>query len=97
MKVQVLYFDGCPNHGPTVQLVREVIADLNVHAELEEVEVKATSDARELRFLGSPTVHVDGRDIDPEANPGDFSHGCRMYGSSGIPPRDMVVSAIKAT
>ncbi len=38
--VEVLFFDGCPNHEPTVALVRDVISDLGIAAELREVAVE---------------------------------------------------------
>ena len=63
--VEVLFFDGCPNHEPTVQLVRDVVAALGVAAELREVTVESAEDAEALRFLGSPSVRVNGRDIEP--------------------------------
>ena len=39
MRIEILYFEGCPNHTPTVELVKRVIADLGVPADIEEVEV----------------------------------------------------------
>ncbi len=65
--VEVLFFDGCPNHGPAVDLAKEVVADLVPDVQVEEVEVRDAEDAARLRFLGSPTIRVDGMDIEPEA------------------------------
>lgn len=67
MKIHVLYFEGCPNHEPTVALVREVVAGLDLSAEVEEIEVNTQTDAERLRFLGSPTVQVNGVDMEPSA------------------------------
>ena len=63
----MLYFEGCPNHEPTVALVREVVAGLDLSAEVEEIEVNTQTDAERLRFLGSPTVQVNGVDMEPRA------------------------------
>lgn len=94
--VRVFYFDGCPNHQPTVELAQAVIAELKVPAQVEEVEVRDIEDARRLRFLGSPSVQVDGVDIDPAArSQTDFAYGCRMYCGSGVPPRSMLVAALR--
>ena len=65
--VAVLYFEGCPNHRQTVELARNVVAELGVDAAVEEFEVKTLEDAVRLRFLGSPSVQVDGADIEPGA------------------------------
>ncbi len=80
MRIQVLYFEGCPNHLPTVDLARHVVAELGLDAEVEEVEVTSGDDAVGLRFLGSPTVLVDGADIEPAARDrSDFGFSCRTY------------------
>lgn len=97
-RVKVLTFQGCPNHRPTVELIREVASELHIEVELREVEVQDPEDAARLRFLGSPTVQVDGTDIEPRRRQ-DSGYGmsCRMYGVSGIPPRALVASALVDT
>ena len=66
MHIEILYFEGCPNHAPTVELVKRTVANLGVQAQIEEVEVASPEQVEQLRFLGSPTVLVDGVDIEPE-------------------------------
>ena len=96
MRIQVLYFDGCQNHRPTVGLVREAVTALGLDAEVEEVQVRDDGDARRLRFLGSPTIHLDGVDIEPQARTRtDYAFSCRMYGHSGVPPRALLEAAMK--
>ena len=97
MKVQVLYFTGCPNHIPTVDLARQVIAEIGLDAEIEEVEVASGDDAAQLRFLGSPTVLVDGVDIEVGARTRmDFGFSCRTYAGMGVPPRALMVAAVES-
>jgi hypothetical protein len=95
MLIEVLFFRGCPNHIPTVSLVRSVVRDLGITASISEIEVNEPSEALRLRFLGSPTVKVEGEDIETERR-GDQDYGlsCRMYGSSGVPSREMIASAL---
>jgi hypothetical protein len=82
--VEVLFFDGCPNHRPAVDLAKQVVADLVPDVHVEEVQVRDAEDAARLRFLGSPTIRVDGVDIEPEARTrNDFTMSCRLYG--GLP------------
>jgi copper chaperone CopZ len=96
MKVQVLFFEGCPNHQPTVQLAREVVAELGLDAQVEEVEVRTSEDVKRLRFLGSPTVLVDGMDIEPSARGRtDFGFCCRTFAGSGMPPRALLAEALR--
>ena len=95
MKVEVLYFTGCPHYEPTAELVREVITTLGVSAELTETEVTDSAQAERLRFLGSPTVRVDGADIEPTADDrNEYGLGCRLYGTSGVPPRELLIGAL---
>ena len=97
MIIEVLYFDGCPHHALTMDAVREAVARVGADAELREVEVRDAEDARRLRFLGSPTILVDGVDIEPNARTStDYAMSCRIYGASGLPPREMIEAALAA-
>ncbi len=96
MTIEVLYFEGCPNHQPTVQLVQEVVETLGLSLEVREVEVADSEEAETLRFLGSPSVRVNGRDIEPGADDRTgFALSCRVYGAAGVPPRDLLVAALR--
>src|SRR5579871_6168323 len=80
MKIEVLYFEGCPNHGATVAAVRQVLIAEGRSAEIEEVEVRTPEEAELRRFLGSPTVRINGLDIEPEARASkSYGFGCRTY------------------
>lgn len=98
MRVEVLFFEGCPNHKPAVELARAVARDLGVSGEVDEVEVKTPEDAKRLRFLGSPSIRVDGLDVEPKARGRtDFGFCCRTYGGKGLPSREVVEAAMKAS
>ena len=96
MRIDILYFDGCPNHLPTRELVRDVVQSLGIVATIREVEVRDAEQAARLRFFGSPTVQVDGEDVDPSARSrADYSFSCRMYALSGSPLRTLVEEALR--
>lgn len=100
MKIEILYFDECPNHGPTVERVKEALRQEHLTAELVEVNVRDHATARSLRFLGSPTVLIDGVDIQVAARLSkDFGMMCRTYADNGkrvgIPPLDLIRTAIR--
>jgi hypothetical protein len=81
-RVEILYFEGCPSHEPARALVERVGAQLDVQPQVELVLVPDADAAAELRFLGSPTVRVDGRDVEPGADERrDFVLSCRVYRS----------------
>ena len=61
-------FEGCPNYLGARELVERVAADLGIEAEVRLVEVQTPADAQRLRFLGSPTIRLNGRDVEPDAD-----------------------------
>ena len=98
-RVEILYFDGCPNHEPARALVEQVAAELGLQPEIELVEVTDAGTATRLRFLGSPSVRVDGRDVEPGADErSDFVLSCRVYrserGLAGQPEADWIRRAL---
>ena len=99
-RIELLYFDGCPTYKLARQIVAEVLKVTSVSAEVWEVNVTSDARARELRFIGSPTIRIDGRDVDPVPH-GTEQYGlkCRVYEADGklvgSPSREMVLSALK--
>ena len=78
--VEVLYFDGCPNHLPALALLERVADELGIEPELRLVKVADQEAARRLRFLGSPTIRVGGRDVDPcTEERSDYGLSCRVF------------------
>jgi hypothetical protein len=65
ISVQVQMSPGCGHGQKTVELVREVLDALAPDARLETVTVASVEDAERRGFRGSPTVLVDGTDIEP--------------------------------
>ncbi len=83
-RVEILYFESCPNHEPARALVERLAAQLRIEPEIQLVKVADREAAIELRFLGSPTVRVDGVDVEPGAEERrDFALACRIYRSEG--------------
>ncbi len=94
-KIDILFFTGCPNYLPAVELAKRVVADLSLDAEINEVEVHDAEDAVSRQFLGSPTIQVDGIDVEPAARLRmDYGFSCRTYSGDGLPSRSMLVSAL---
>ncbi len=67
MKIEVLYIGGCCTHRSVVMMAQEVVKELDLDADIEEVQVRSAAAAQRLRFLGSPSVRVDRVDIEPSA------------------------------
>jgi hypothetical protein len=78
--IEVLYFDGCPNHEPALALVERLSSELRIEPEVRLVNVTDLAAAERLRFLGSPTVRVGGIDVEPHADERrDYGLSCRMF------------------
>jgi hypothetical protein len=67
MKIQVLMSPGCGHGARALELAADVVRQLAPGAEVETVSVATMEDAIRWSFPGSPTIRVDGEDIDPEA------------------------------
>ncbi len=65
--VVVLHNEGCPATPKTIKLIEECISESGIHAELKKRLVSSQEEADDLKFLGSPTVQINGIDIDPTA------------------------------
>jgi hypothetical protein len=80
MRVELLYFDGCPSYAELLPRLRELLAREGIDEEVELRRVQTQEDAERERFLGSPTVRIDGEDVDPTAKDrDDFGLECRLY------------------
>ncbi len=94
-----MYFDGCPNFQPTMELVSRTMKDLGIKDSPVARKIDDESEAREERFLGSPTVQINGMDIEVGRRDDVPLYGCRIYqhgtDQSGIPPRELIVTALK--
>jgi hypothetical protein len=79
MKVEVLWWEGCPSLPETLDDLRRVLREEGVQAEPQLVEVLSDEQARSERFPGSPTIRLDGEDIAPPDEGEPFSLTCRVY------------------
>jgi hypothetical protein len=100
IKVEILYFDGCPTYKTAERTLREVLAHKEgTEAEIMTVAVTSDEEARRLRFPGSPTIRIDGRDLFPVPERENWLLGCRIYatpeGLRGSPTAEMFREALK--
>jgi hypothetical protein len=99
LRVTLRYFDGCPHWRTLYDRLRQVLREeglLDVEPVLELVET--AEDAERLRFLGSPTILIEGRDPFGDAEEG-FGLLCRVYmtpdGLAGSPTLDQLRAALR--
>src|SRR6266516_1224365 len=99
MRIELLYFDGCPSYEALLPELRELLSDAGIEDEIELRRVESLAAAERERFLGSPTLRVEGEDVDPTAGERkDFGLKCRLYrsadGYSPTPPATWIRSAL---
>jgi hypothetical protein len=102
MTITLLSFDGCPHVESTLTRIRAALRAEGVHATIERVEVDSPEEAVRHGFLGSPSVRVNGRDIEPGADARlDYGLACRTYASpggiEGTPSHDLIRAALQGS
>ena len=101
MRVELLWWEGCPSHPEALRQLREVLADEGLDPEIVELrQIVSDEQAERERFLGSPTILVDGRDVAP-ADGQPVGLACRVYRlrdgrPSPTPDREDVRKAIRS-
>lgn len=101
MHVSFLFYEECPSHEPALERLREVLVEEGIDTNVEIVKVESEEQAHALRFVGSPTILVNGRDIDPPPPDSRYALTCRAYHLedgriSPLPSRGMFRRAIDA-
>lgn len=98
MHIRFLYFEGCPNSEPALKLLKEVLSERNIKDDIDIVKIESEEDAYRYKFLGSPSIHINGEDIEKERRNDEPLYGCRVYKvngrNSGVPPKEMISKAI---
>jgi len=101
LHVSFLYFEDCPSHERALERLRQVVAEEVIAAEIEIVKVETDVQAEHLRFVGSPTILVEGQDIDPPPPDLQFALTCRVYRRedgriSPLPPPELIRRSLHA-
>ena len=100
MDIELLYFDGCASWKDTLVDVRAALAEAGSDDDVRLVKVESRDAAQRLRFLGSPTVRVNGRDVESDVPTEGYGMECRIYWVDGraadTPPREWLARAIAA-
>ena len=105
MRIELQYFDGCPNHHQALNNLQLALGELGLDFEIEMVMIESPEEAATKRFLGSPTIRINDQDLEHgDTDCQVYSMNCRRYkhGSEilGFPPTDLIrlniVAALKA-
>jgi hypothetical protein len=100
LTVDLLYYEDCPHYGEAAKALKEVLDEGGIEARLNMVKVAKGGEAEAFGFIGSPTILINGRDVEPEMDHrSPFQGHCRVYLYKGdmfeIPPKEMIREALQ--
>jgi hypothetical protein len=97
MKIEVLYVPNSPNQAVALERLREVLSAEGFQKHVSEVLVRDAETARSLQFPGSPTIRINGHDVEPQSErTAAFGLMCRLYSDgSGAPSQQKLRAAIE--
>lgn len=100
LHVSFLYYEDCPSHETALARLQEVLAEEQLEAEIAVVRVDTDDQAQQWAFVGSPTIRIEGRDIDPPPANAQYALTCRAYRRedgrvSPLPPQGMIRRALR--
>ena len=81
MKIEVFYFASCPTAKDAVANLKAVLEERNLQADIKLIAVETEEKAKEVGFQGSPSIRVNGKDL--EGRDEGFTFSCRMYQEEG--------------
>lgn len=84
MKVELYYLDGCRSYRQARENLRQALQAEGRPERIDMIRVADETDARAKRFIGSPTIRLDGADIEgTKAGTRGYGFGCRVYTAGG--------------
>jgi hypothetical protein len=98
VKIEILYVLDCPHYPAALVELKSVLAAERISAPISEVLVANARMAEALKFRGSPTIRINGRDIAGESEAQHFAVSCRLYPGEklpGAPPAEMIHRALR--
>ena len=100
MRVELLHTEACPNAIAYLPRLRQLVTDAGVTDAVRVRLIAGPDEARREGFLGSPTVRVDDRDVEPgAAGRRDYGLSCRLYrtrdGMQGTPPDEWLLALLR--
>jgi len=99
VEIRFLFFPGCPYAESALKVLREALTEEGLDANVEVIAIETEEQAQRYKFLGSPSIQINGQDIEETRRKDPPFFGCRIYEGggekTGIPPKAMILEAIK--
>lgn len=99
MNIEFLYFEDCPSHDKALERLHEIMHQEGIDANIEIIKVETDEQAQKWRFIGSPTIRINDKDIDLVPEDTQYMLSCRIYHwddgrISPLPSPDMIRNAL---
>jgi hypothetical protein len=101
IKIEFLFWEECPSHGTAWERLQTILKEKSLKAEVTRIEIKTEEDAKQWNFCGSPTIRINGKDIDTKgAQAQRIGLNCRIYHTpdgrvTPVPSEEMILRAIE--
>lgn len=79
MEIEFRYWEDCPSHEAALERLRQAMAEEGIKTPVKVVKVESPEQAEHLQFIGSPTILVNGQDIQPPPAGAHYVLTCRTY------------------
>ncbi len=101
LRIELLWLEGCPSHETAETMLRRVLEEAGVEAAIERIQVESEDAGIAVCFPGSPTIRVNGQDVEPGWQPcDDCTPRCRVYstalGLQPLPERRWIYDAVRS-
>ena len=94
LKIEVQYFIGCPNSQKMIERVRTAVKQTLLEIDYAETLVETPEEANKIKFRGSPTLLINGKDFEDLEEPVKGSFSCRYY-PNGLPETEQIINEIR--
>jgi hypothetical protein len=99
VRIELLHWRGCPSTDEARELLDRVLVERGAEADVIIREVRTQEEAEALDFPGSPTIRIDGADVDPAGAGARARLACRIYHVDGrpspVPSREQLEAALR--
>lgn len=100
LEIKFYYFEDCPSHETALSRLNQILDEEQAERHLEIVQVETHEDAERLNFPGSPTILINGTDIDPNVSELQAALTCRTYRLEDgritpLPSENMIRTAVQ--
>jgi hypothetical protein len=100
-KIDFLFWEECPSYPDAWDRLQRILQEKGLNIKINRVRIRSDEEAKEWGFVGSPTILINGADIDLQgASNQPIGLNCRIYHTpegrvTPLPPESLIRQAIE--